>query len=286
VENQDELPPSAQLIRSPYDLEARFSRKHAHTWVGYKVHLTETCEDDQPHLITQVATTVSTEADSDTLPQIQQGLADKSLLPSQHLVDTGYVSAERIVQSQEIHQVDLVGPARKDQKWQALAGEGYAAADFNVDWSTQQATCPQGHTSQSWINTMENGQPRVLIKFSSKHCVPCPVRHQCTRMKRRGIKLRADAHYQALQAARERDSQANWPLLYNQRAGIEGTLSQGVRGFGMRRSRYVGLAKTHSQHLFIATAMNLWRIVNWLNEVPLAKTRQAAFERLIPPAMA
>jgi len=133
---------------------------------------------------------------------------------------------------------------------------------------------------------MENGQPRVLIKFSSKHCVPCPVRHQCTRMKRRGIKLRADAHYQALQAARERDSQANWPLLYNQRAGIEGTLSQGVRGFGMRRSRYVGLAKTHSQHLFIATAMNLWRIVNWLNEVPLAKTRQAAFERLIPPAMA
>ena len=48
----------------------------------------------------------------------------------------------------------------------------------------------------------------------------------------------------------------------------------------MRRSRYVGLAKTHAQHLFIATAMNLWRIVNWLNEVPLAQTRQAAFERL------
>ena len=66
----------------------------------------------------------------------------------------------------------------------------------------------------------------------------------------------------------------------------DGTLSQGVRGFGMRRSRYVGLAKTHLQHVFIAAAMNLSRIVNWLNEVPLAQTRQAAFERLIPPAMA
>jgi len=286
VENQDELPPSAQLISSPYDVEARFSRKRTTTWVGYKVHLSETCEDDQPHLITQVATTVSTEADSDTLPQIQQGLAATSLLPSQQLVDAGYVSAQMLVQSQEIHHVDLVGPARKDQKWQALAGEGYAAADFNVDWDAQQATCPQGHTSQSWINTLENGQPRVFIKFSSKQCGPCPVRHKCTRMKRRGIKLRADAQYRALQAARARDSQANWPLLYNQRAGIEGTLSQGVRGFGMRCSRYVGLAKTHAQHLFIATAMNLWRIVNWLNEVPLAKTRQAAFERLIPPAMA
>lgn len=118
-------------------------------WVGYKVHLTETCQDAQPHLITQVTTTVSTAADSATLPQIQQALAATSLFPSQHLVDTGYVSAQRIVQSQELHQVDVVGPARKDQKWQALAGEGYGAADFKVDWEKQQATCPQGHTSHA-----------------------------------------------------------------------------------------------------------------------------------------
>lgn len=286
IENQGELPPSAESISSPYDLEARFSRKRATTWVGYKVHLSETCESDQPHLITQVATTVSTNADSDTLPQIHQGLAEKSLLPSQHLVDTGYVSTDLLVQSQGIYQVDLVGPARKDQKWQALAGEGYAAADFQIDWDNQQATCPQGHTTRSWFNTLENGQPRVFIKFSRKHCVPCPVRHKCTRMKRRGIKLRADTHYQALQAARQRDSQASWLRLYNQRAGIEGTLSQGVRSFGMRRSRYVGLAKTHLQHIFIATAINLYRIVDWLNEVPLAKTRQAAFVRLMPQSMA
>ena len=105
-------------------------------------------------------------------------------------------------------------------------------------------------------------------------------------MKRRAIKLRADAPYHALQAARTRDSQADWPLLHNQRAGIEGTLSQGVRGFGLRRSRYMGLAKTHLQHVFIAAAMNLSRIVNWVNEVPLAQTRQGAFARLTPPAMA
>ncbi len=192
------------------------------------------------------------------------------------------MSADLMVQSQDIHQVDLVGPARKDQKWQAMAGEGYAAADFQVDWQNQQATCPQGHTSQSWFKTTGNGQPCVFIKFSRKHCGPCPVRHKCTRMKRRGIKLLADAHYQALQAARQRDRQASWPLLYNQRAGIEGTLSQGVRVFGMRRSRYIGLAKTHLQHIFIATAMNRWRIVDWLNEVPFSKTHQAAFVRLMP----
>jgi transposase len=142
VEKQDELPPSAPLIRSPYDLEARFSRKRATMWVGYKVHLTETCEDDQPHLLTPVATTVRTAADSATLPQLQQGVAAQSLRPSQQLVDTGYRSAERSVQRQEFYQVELVGPARKDQKGQALAGKGYAAADFTVDWRKQQATCP------------------------------------------------------------------------------------------------------------------------------------------------
>ena len=240
----------------------------------------------QPHLLTPVATTVSTEADSATLPQSHQGRAAKSLRPSQQLVDPGYRSAELLVQRQAIHQVELVGPARKDQKWQALAGQGYAAADFHVDWHTQQATCPQGQPAHAWFHTIEKGQPRVFIKCSRKHCGPCPVRQQCTRMKRRGIKRRADAPYHALHAARARDRQANWPLLSNQRAGMEGPLSQGIRGFGRRRSRDVGLAKTHAQHLFIATAMNRWRIVAWLNQVPLAQTRQAAFERLMPPAMA
>ena len=82
------------------------------------------------------------------MPQIQQGLADRSLLPSQQLVDTAYVSAELLVQRQAIHHVELIGPARKDQKWQALAGQGYAAANFHVGWDAQQATCPQGHASQ------------------------------------------------------------------------------------------------------------------------------------------
>jgi transposase len=162
TENQGELPPSAQMISSPYDLEARLSRKHANTWVGYKVHLSETCQEKQPHLITQVATTVSTDADLDALAQIHRGLADKGLLPKQHLVDTGYISADTMVESQQNYQVDLVGPARKDSKWQARAGEGFAAADFKIDWSAQQATCPQGHKSQSWINTKEKGRLNAL----------------------------------------------------------------------------------------------------------------------------
>jgi transposase len=106
--------------------QARYSRKNTTTWVGYKVHLSEICESEQPHLITQVTTTVSTEADVDTLCQIHNGLADKKLLPTQHLVDTGYISAATLAHSQHTFQVDLIGPARGDHNRGAgaLAGSG------------------------------------------------------------------------------------------------------------------------------------------------------------------
>jgi hypothetical protein len=53
------VPPSALFIASPYDPEAHLAKKRSTSWVGYKVHLTESCEDDQPHLITHVETTAA-----------------------------------------------------------------------------------------------------------------------------------------------------------------------------------------------------------------------------------
>ncbi len=57
------LPPAAQMINSPYDPEARYSVKRDTTWTGYKVHVTETCDEDAPHLITPVVTTAATPPD-------------------------------------------------------------------------------------------------------------------------------------------------------------------------------------------------------------------------------
>ena len=70
--------------------------------------------------------------------------------------------------------------------------------------------------------------------------------------------------------------------LYQKRAGVEGTLSQGVRAFELRQTRYIGLAKTHLQHLATAAAINLARINNWLMDVPLARTRTSRFAALAP----
>jgi len=46
---------------------------------------------------------------------------------------------------------------------------------------------------------------------------------------------------------------------YARRAGVEGTISQAVGKFNMRRTRYFGLAKTHLQHIATACAINLSR---------------------------
>jgi transposase len=47
----DEEPPSALRIQSPYDLEARYCTKRDTEWVGYKTHLSETCDEGYPDLI-------------------------------------------------------------------------------------------------------------------------------------------------------------------------------------------------------------------------------------------
>jgi len=82
------------------------------------------------------------------------------------------------------------------------------------------------------------------------------------------------------QAARRRQRTSTFRQTYALRAGIEATISQGVRAFDLRRSRYLGLPKTHLQHVSIAVAINLVRVVAWLNGDPLAPTRVSAFEML------
>ena len=55
-----------------------------------------------------------------------------------------------------------------------------------------------------------------------------------------------------------------------------------MRAFGLRRTRYWGTAKTHLQHVAIAAAINIDRIVAWLDERPRAQTRTSRFAALAP----
>lgn len=279
------IPAAGDCINSPYDPEAQYAKKRDMGWVGYKVHFTETCDDDLPHLITHVEMTSAPLSDLAALAHIHEALEHHDLLPERHLVDTGYVEAEALVTSQQAYGVDLFGPSRDDYHWQAREGAGFAAQQFVVDWEQECAICPAGKTSSSWTPAQDRrGNPVIKIKFAMQDCGPCPHRQACTQTQaaspRRTLTIRPQARYQALQAARQREREAGFKTQYNQRAGIEGTLSQAVRACGLRRARYRGQAKVQLQQVLTAAALNLSRLYAWLIGQARATTRQAAFVRL------
>ena len=248
--------------------------KRSTTWVGYKVHLTETCEAHLPLIITHVETTAAPVSDDAMTATIHAELERKDLLPTQHLVDTGYVDANLLVESERDYQIDLVGPTCKNYQWQATQQTGYDADHFLIDWQQQQATCPEGHTSSSWTPATDSRANEVIkIKFSTTDCQACPARSRCTqsvRHVRRTVTIRPNAQYFALKERREREMTKEFTQIYAKRAGIEGTISQGVRTMGLRRSRSIGQEKTHLQHIATAAVLNLVRCLAWERGVPRA----------------
>ncbi|MGH8132270.1 MAG: IS1182 family transposase [Steroidobacteraceae bacterium] len=281
----DDLPPGPLLISSPYDPDARYSKKRATEWVGYKAHLTESCDDDAPHLITNVETTLATDADSTMTATIQAHLAARDLVPREHVVDTSYVTSAHLITSQEMG-TDLLGPILADQSWQTRACGGFGVASFTIDWEGQQAICPRGKASAVWDPKQDSdGHDVISIRFAHADCVACPARPHCVHSPRpRTLTIRPRAQYAALQTARQRQTTDEFKARYAIRAGVEGTISQGVRRCDLRRSRYLGLPKTRLHHLLIATALNFVRTAAWFADIPLARTRRSAFAALAAAA--
>jgi transposase len=287
----DNIPPAARFISSPYDAEAHYARKHTTQWVGYKVHITETCEDDLPHLITHIETTPGPTADGTTTPTIHAALAQRDLLPGTHIVDTGFLDADLFVQSRDDYGVDLLGPTRLDYHWQARAGAGFDAQHFQIDWNQQQATCPAGKTSISWTPAIDNRKNAVIkVKFSTKDCRRCGHVTQCIRSQkrdaRRTLTIRPQPQYQALQTARQREATEAFQADYARRAGIEGTISRETRSLRLRRTRYIGLRRVHLGHILAAVGLNVLRLSEWFLETARAKTRLTPFARLMAQAPA
>jgi transposase len=284
LRGKDDPPSSAPAIETPYDPQARFRTRSGISWTGYIVHVSESCEDDAVHLLTHVMTTTAAVHEATCTAAIHQAMAGKGLLPGEHLVDAAYIDAELLVRSREELAIDLVGPPRPNPTWQGKVEGGHTIDRFEVDWDEQRVRCPEGKLSSAWSRQIDQaGTPYISVMFRKADCAACPAQRLCTRAKHpaRHLKLQPQPEYEALKAARERLTRKEGQRLYARRAGIEGTLSQGVRAFGLRRSRYVGLAKTHLQHVATAAAINLERLAAWFQAVPRAITRTSRFAALV-----
>jgi len=188
-----------------------------------------------------------------------------------------------LVGSQQRYGATIVGPVADDPSWQACVEGGLTKAASRVDWERRVVTCPAGHESISWLpNTWPKNGMIWEARFARRDCTPCPLRPRCTRAKRepRNIGLQAREHFEALQGARKHQETEAFRASYAARAGIEGTHAQAISRCGLRRSRYLGLAKTHLQHVIAAAAINLVRVAEWFAGTPVARTRVSRFAAL------
>jgi len=259
-------PPAGKMIGSPDDPEARYCVKRSTEWTGYKVHFTETCQAEYPRLITQVETTPATVHDVKVTTRIQDDLASRGLLPEIQLVDEGYMEIDLLVESRK-KGVDLVGPVPSSKSWQDRVEGAFDHTQFHIDWEKRLVTCPKSKTStrcserKTW-----RGTPSFVFVFDKKDCSPCSSRERCSRAKHAGrtLTLYPQEQYEAQLEARRRQQTDAFKKLYAERAGVESTISQGVRRTRLRHTRYIGLARTHLQQVASAAAINLARVFDWL----------------------
>jgi transposase len=314
------LPPGHARIASPYDTDARWAAKRDTFWLGYKLHVTETCDDAPPctchpgpaaqqpaaggavaggrdgggrehdktcarlvfpNLITSVATTDATVTDNQMTSAIHDDLAGKNLAPGRHYLDSGYLSAALVVSALATWGISLIGPLLADTSAQARAGNGYARADFTVNYDSKTVTCPQGKTSASWTPCTQRGQAAAVATFSATDCGPCPARPQCTTSgkNRRQLTVLPRDLAAAQAAARAAEHTIPFQADYARRAGVEGTMHQAA-SHGARRARYRGLSKTRLDHIYMAAALNLLRLEAFWTGTPLDRQRTSHLARL------
>ncbi|MBO0806548.1 MAG: IS1182 family transposase [Nocardiopsaceae bacterium] len=273
------LPPGRDRIVSPYDPDARYGEKRDTRWLGYKAHFSETVSDpgrddpaagtpEFPNLVTCTATTHASVPDM-VMTQVIHDLQEQAgLAPCEHLADSGYASAAHLIASRD-RGITLTGPLKDGVSWQERTG-GYTTPMFAINWEDRQVTCPEGRTSTSWNPSVKNGAEAIVVKFSPVTCRDCPVRDKCTRSARSGrqLTLRPREVHEAVAAARAEQGTREWQARYGARAGVEGLMRQASHVTGIRRARYLGLARTSLEHSIAAAALNLIRLDDWWTGSP------------------
>ncbi|MFE2750344.1 transposase, partial [Streptomyces scopuliridis] len=225
--DKEGVPPGHLRLASPYDPDARWAAKGDDLfWLGYKVHLTETCDTPAEaealplRLITDVLTTEASVPDVRATRPVQQNLTGRGLTPGEHYLDAGYPSADLIHEAAG-RGITMVTPALLDHSPQARADAGFQKSAFRIDWKVRQARCPQGRTSTGWFPVRQHGRDAIVVQFARTDCHACPVQDKCTTSARgtRILSLRPKELHETLTDARAEQATKTWKTKYALRAG-------------------------------------------------------------------
>lgn len=256
-------------VQNPHDPDAHYADKGKKQWVGYKVHVVESIDPNQPAktkgdptegFITEILTT---EAAQDEMAGLAEALKREQehheIEPPAIYADAGYVTENTLAQAEQ-RGVELLGPTRPDPH------KGpYNADAFHVDIDKRQAVCPQGKTSTQWSRIRDTymGTEYYRIEWGSQ-CDSCPGQSQCTRSKSGRRILVVGLRHDLVERRRAEMRQSEFSKSMHPRNGIEGTHSELVRGHGLRRTKYRGRSRVRLSHYFMGAACNVKRYLNLL----------------------
>jgi len=228
--------------------------------------VTETCAEDGPIVITDVATMPAASVDTVALNGIHARLERRGLLPGEHLVDRGCTSLVQMERAGREHRVTLTGPLPCNRTRQHRVQEGYARDDYD----RREVTCPQSQVSKSWHGpyptSSPDAAPLIVARFTKGQCQPCPVRDTCNTSGdgKRTVGSRRRELYDLQARNRANQQDPAWHKRYAVRSDVEGTVCELARGHGMRHRRYLGQPKAHLQHVLTAIAV----IIERLSQLP------------------
>jgi len=259
------LPPDQRpddRIVTPHDPEARTGKKRGTVWTGDKVHVVETAAEEGPNLIVGVVSTGPRVDDGQALEEIAKQA--RQALPEVDTViaDAGYASAHNSKQM-AAKGIDLVAPPRGDS-----STNGVRASEFEINYETLTAICPEGHQSRRGSEKPDE----ITMRFPGRVCRICRRFGECTTCTQ-GRTLALHKEHEQLARDRLRAQQPEFKQVYRLRAPIEATFSELTRSAGLRRSRYRGTAGRALHAILACSALNAWRIVRHLSGAKSAPRR-------------
>lgn len=278
------VPPGQLRPASHYDPVARWAAKGEDLfWMGYKVHLTETCGTPAeagvpaaPNLITDVFTTDATvpRCEGDRVGSTAPGRA--RVRPGEHCLGSGCPSADLITAALK-RGTRMVTPVLLDHLAQAKAATSFGKNTFG--WKARQVRRPAGKSSAHGNSVKQHGA-EIVITFSVRTCRPCPFQDQCTSsaLGRHMLNLRPREPHEALVPGPRRTEDRELEGQVRPAAGVEGTSGQALGVTGMRRARYRGPPKIRLQHAFSATPLNVIRLEAYWTRHDRHPTRSSRLE--------
>lgn len=264
-----EKPEGEDILSSPHNTDARYTKKGNQKVVGHRGFVTETCgESNKTQFITDTGLTSANTPDVKELPKIQDRLEASLMKPEKQYTDAGFVNGATILDSQE-NDISLEGPSSgRSQSFEVFNAEDrpldIADFDVSIDEKSQELVVDSCPNNQRAIDQSSNEKTGViLVHFDPVICSECPLKERCPAKigKRVSTVTFNEASYTGAIRHHKYMGDREYRKECGIRAGAEAMVSELTRSHGVRRSRHRTKRRTRLQLIFAAIACNVKRFI-------------------------